>query len=204
MKKIILIMSLVAMGSDYKVPFLIKPAAFIEAHKSDTTKIRFNGFYNTLDTTIINRQNDIYFGKSRSEIYSSLYLVIFGRNKKIYIDGVGTFGNKPFTCDYYKRIRDWNKLHKEEYLGNYTIKNDSIYAYVEVRTVTSARRIKLIYCNYRGYIKNKDTITDWKVVPPYPKKFTKFMFKQTYNQRLFTPQTLYFVKTDAVKCLPMD
>ncbi|MEO4004116.1 hypothetical protein [Flavobacterium sp. CAU 1735] len=202
MKKIILIMSLVSMGSAYKVPFPIKPVSFIETHKSDTSKIRFNGFYNTLDTAIINRQNDIYFGKSSHELYSSLYLVIFGRNKKIYIDGVETFGNKPFTCEYYKRIRDWNKLHKEEYLGNYTIKNDSIYAHVEVRTVTSAGRIKSIYCNYRGYIKNKDTITDWKVIAPYPKDFTKFVIEK--NQWLFKSKTLYFVKTDAVKCLQMD
>jgi hypothetical protein len=56
--------------------------------------------------------------------------------------------------------------------------------------------------NYRGYIKNRDTITDWKAIKPYPKDITKNAV--SLNPRLFNPQTLYFVKTDAVKCLQIN
>lgn len=55
--------------------------------------------------------------------------------------------------------------------------------------------------NFRGIIKNRDTITDWKVVPPYPNGLNKEDLDYYSNKSGLVPKTLYFVKTDAVRCL---
>ena len=186
----------------YKVKAPIQAISFIETQILDTTKIRFNGYYNTLDTTIISDERDINYGKKNSDLYKTLYLKVFGITKANYIDEVGTKNNESFICEYYKQIVEWNKEHNQMYLGRYTIKHDSVYSYTPVYITVGAGRKEVVNCNFRGFVKNRDTITDWKIIPPYPEDFTKFVTK--INQHLFEPQTLYFVKADAVKCLQME
>lgn len=178
-----------------------KPLNIIsDSNAFDTIKIRFDGFYNVLDTIKIT-YNCPAKGKTGNEIYTSISQVIF-YNNNIYMSPGGTVDNSPFMCEYYKSIIKWHKDHKEDLFGNYLIKKDSIYAYLAVTLKTWGMISKTLKCNYRGYIKNKDTIVDWKIIPPYPKGTSKFVLEN--NKDLFKPQTLYFVKTDAVKCLQMD
>lgn len=164
----------------------------------DTFKVRFDGYYNKLDTTIITFDSEAK-GKKYNEIYSSNDLVVFNSKKDVYINGGGTKHNGPLTCEYYNKIVNWHKKQKSEIFGNYTIKNDSIYAYVPVTIKTWGMISRIRKFNYRGYIKNRDTILDWKIILPYPKGTSKFIIEN--NKDLFNPQTLYFVKTEAVKCL---
>jgi hypothetical protein len=167
---------------------------------NDTIEIRFDGFYNKIDTTTINYDCDSK-EKRCNEIYSSIDLVVFNKSN-IYVSGGGTINDEPYKCSYYKMIADWHKEHKKEIFGNFLIKKDSIYAYLPITLNTWGMIPRIVKCNYRGYMKNKETITDWQVVPPYPKGISKFIFEN--NPKLFKPQTLYFVKTDAVKCLKTD
>lgn len=177
-----------------------KPITYLTTEPLNVSKIRFDGFYNTLDTVKITYNCDAK-GKTGNQIYTSINQVIL-YNNNIYVSPGGTVDDSPFMCEHYKWVADWNKEHKEEFFGSYTIKNDSIYAYLPVTIKTWGMISRKVKCNYRGYIKNKDTIVDWKIISPYPKGMSKFIREN--NKDLFEPQTLYFVKTDAVKCLQMD
>ncbi len=198
MKKIIFISILVFSSCAYKVKTSIKPLTVIESQKLDTTKIRYNGYYNKIVDTFV------YSNGLRYDFPKSITneLIVFSKNKKIYInDNTATRDSSSFNCKYYKEIYTRLKLYNVD-LPNFTVKNDSIYTFFDaIITVGGGQRVP-VYCNYRGYVKNRDTIADWKVIPPYPKDFTKFVIEK--NKDLFEPKTLYFVKTDAVKCLKID
>ena len=213
-----------------------------DSNALDTTRVRFDGFYNVLDNSIIQIKDcedlikekqteksktidDIVFGskkdrisdsiisankvkycedngKKYSDVFTSTCLVVFNKKRESYIDYGSNRDDKPYKCSYYKTISEWHKDHKKEFFGSYTIKKDSIYAYVPITLLTWGLIQRTVNCNYRGYIKNRDTITDWKIIPPYPNGTNEFIREN--NKQLFNPQTLYFVKTDAVKCLQMD
>ncbi|WP_300487744.1 hypothetical protein [Flavobacterium sp.] len=198
MKILILITTILLIGCSYKVKAPIQPLSFIETYPLDTTKIRYDGYYNNISDSVFIRGNFKYtFPKNKTT-----ELVVFNKNKFIYIDSGATIDETALSCEYYQKIETWYKTHNEDYLGYFTIKNDSIYAYT-ITTIGIKNGAKTaVFCNHRGFIKNRDTITDWKVIPPYPKDFTKFVIEK--NQWLFKSKTLYFVKTDAVKCLQMD
>ncbi len=198
MKKLILIMTVILTGCAYKVKTSIQPFSIIESYKLDTTKIRYNGYYNKIVDTLYTFDGLKYSvpRKMANE------LVVFNKNKNIFIDAnESTNDSSSFSCKYYQKIVTRLKKYNSNYL-KYTIKNDSLYTYNGVLITVGAGQRVPVYCNFRGYVKNRDTITDWKVIPPYPKDFTKFVKK--INKNLFEPHTLYFVKTDAVKCLQMD
>lgn len=199
MKRLILIITVILTGCAYKVKTQIQPLSIIETYKLDTTKIRFDGYYNNIVDTIF-YSNGYKYNFPKSSI--SDRLVVFNKNKNIYIEGGATIDSSSFTCKYYQDIEIWYKTHNENYLGRFTIKNDSVYAYALTSIRIRAGGVTDVYCNYKGYIKNRDTITDWGIVPPYSEDFTKFVIEN--NKNLLRPHTLYFVKTDAVKCLQMD
>lgn len=198
MRKLILIITLFLTSCAYKVKTPVQAISIIEAYKLDTTKIRFNGYYNLIADTIAFSNGYKYtFARHTTD-----NLTVFNQNKNIYICGGATIDNSAKSCEFYQRIVNWSQTHKEDYLGKYTIKNDSIYAYALTHIVIRAGGVADVYCNYRGYVKNRDTIIDWKIIQPYPKDFTKFVIEN--NKNLLKPHILYFVKTDAVKCLKMD
>jgi hypothetical protein len=198
MKRLILIMTVILNGCAYKVKTPIQPISFIETYKLDTTKIKFNGYYNKIVDTIISFDGLKY----STPLKITNELIIFNKNKKIFINvNESTNDSSSFNCKYYKEIFVRYSKYKINY-PKYTIKNDSLYTYHGILITVSAGQRVPVYCNFRGYVKNRDTITDWKVIPPYPKDFTKFVKK--INADLFVPHTLFFVKTDAVKCLKMD
>ncbi len=191
-------MTIIVTGCAYKVKTPILPVSFIETYPLDTTKVKYNGYYNLIADTITFTNGYKYtFPRHITD-----GLTVFNQNKNVYICGGATLDNSALSCEFYQSIVNWSKMHNEDYLGKYTIKNDSIYAYALAHIVITAGRVADVYCNYRGFVKNRDTITDWKVIPPYSKDFTKFVIEN--NQSLLNPHTLYFVKTDAVKCLEMD
>ena len=171
----------------------LPPLSFIN-NPIDTTKIHFNGFYSTtIDTS---RYKGIRLEKEGD--YTSRNEVVFTKKQKIVIYAGASKNNEPLYCNFYKNS------YLKNMTGLFTIKNDSIYAYVPIFFYTKFVTVIDGYAYYRGYLKNKDTITDWKVIKPYPKKIGKVEMGLNQNWHLFRPQTLYFVKTDAVKCLQID
>lgn len=198
MKKLILLITVVLYGCAYKVKSPIQPVSFIETHKLDTTKIRYNGYYNKIVDSLYT------FDGLKYSVPRKLAneLIVFNKNKNIFIDAnESTSDSSSFNCKYYKETHDRYNRYGIKY-PKFTIKNDSIYTYHGILITVGAGQRVPVNCNFRGYIKNRDTIIDWKIIPPYPKDFTKFV--KEINKDLFEPYTLYFVKTDAVKCLQMD
>lgn len=178
----------------------LKASSFID-NQIDTTKIHFDGYYNTLDTITIKdiRRGD--YGKRNCDIYKTISLKIFGKTKNIFNSYKDTKDSSALFCRFYEQEFNRYKLNNIDF-EKFTIKNDSIYTYtLQLITVGAGQRVP-VYCNYRGFVRNRDTITDWKVIPPYPKDFSKFVIEK--NKDLFEPKTLYFVKTNAVKCLKID
>lgn len=197
MKKIIVLIILILTSCAYKIK---EPAAksisFIESYPLDTTKIKYNGFYNKIQDTVVYANNYKYTLAKNS--YCDL--IVFNKNKNIYITGSLIEYKSALNCKYYEE--EYKRYSKYEIkYPKFTIKNDSLYTYHSILITVSAGQRVPVYCNFRGFVKNRDTITDWKVTPPYPKDFTKSVIK--WNADLFKPHTLYFVKTDAVKCLQM-
>lgn len=202
MKNLILItITFLLTSCAYKISEPIQPLSIIESCKLDTTKIRFDGYYNTLDTLVVKDKRRSDYGKSNSQLYKTIHLKIFGKNKKQFISFDNTKDNSALTCEFYNKEFDRYKLYGIK-CPKFTIKNDSIYSYdIDLITVSAGQRVPVGF-NYRGFVKNRDTIIDWKIIPPYPKDLTKFVLE--VNKDFFKPKTLYFVKTDAVKCLKID
>lgn len=149
--------------------------------------IRTDGMYNMLDTTLLPS------GQPAMEHYTTQGLVVFATDTTLYRDNGVTIDSLPFNCRYYQ-------LYNRKADGEYYIKGDSVFATVATTFVVGAR-YRSFLAHFRGYIKNRDTITDWKVVPPYPKKVTRRATNAVENKDLFAPQVMYFIPTDAVKCL---
>ena len=197
MKKLIVILTIVLTGCAYKVKTPIQQISFIETNELDTTKIRFNGYYHLIEDTVVYTNGYKYIFKSDK----TSNLRIFNKNKYLYFNSGKINEYSPLTCEYYKKENNRYKKYEIKY-PKYTIKNDSLYTYHSILITVGAGQRVPVYCNFRGFVKNKDTIIDWKVIPPYPKDFTEFVIEN--NKHLFKSHTLYFIKTDAVKCLKMD
>lgn len=161
------------------------PSYINEVVTIDTTKIRFDGFYSGIDTT------DHY--------YTSIQQTIFNKEGRVFISGFNTINECVYTCDYYKFIKN-----KDEKMGYFTFKNNEIHAYLPVNIFTSGMAFKKYYSYFKGSIKNKDTITDWKMVKPYPTIVDDWVLELPNNQSLFKPKTMHFIKTEAVKCLEIE
>ncbi len=198
MKKILLLIPIVLLSAcAYKIKEPIQPLSFIAHYPLDTTKIKFDGFYTNTYLDLVKERDDEFAD------YSSSDMIIFNGNNKVKsFYYILTKNNDPFNCDFYTNFVATTKKYTKKGIGNFTIKNDSIYAYVPIYLALTGHRFAEVDFNYRGYLKSKDTITDWKVIKAYPKDITKNAI--SLNPRLFEPQTMYFVKSDAVKCLEMD
>lgn len=197
MKKLILIITVIITGCAYTVKTPIQPLSFIETQNLDTTKIRYNGYYHLIEDTVVYTNGFKYVFPSDK----TSNLRIFNKNRNIYFNSGKINEYSPLTCEFYQKENNRYSKYGIKYT-KFTIKNDSIYTYHGILITVGAGQRVPVNCNFRGFIKNKDTITDWKIIPPYPKDFTKSVKER--NKNLFEPHTLYFVKTDAVKCLKMD
>ena len=196
MQKLIILI-LVSSFCSCRIKEPINPISFYTSIAIDSTKIRYDGFYTNLCLDSL-KNNSIDYRN-----VTAVDMVIFNRNSKIRSDYYGAIkGNEPFTCRYYEDIVKIRKEKKILYFGNFSIKNDSIYAYVPIYLALTGHRFVQLNFIYKGYLKSKDTIVDWRVIKPYPGNITKVAIK--LNPRLFQAQSLYFVKTDAVKCLIMN
>jgi len=79
--------------------------------------------------------------------------------------------------------------------GNYIVRNDTIYANIPIYLHGNNWLGWYIYkpyeCSFIGRIKNRDTIVDWHLVPPYP----NIKIKENYMD-LVRPRMLYFIESE--------
>src|SRR5690606_5985067 len=126
------------------------------------------------------------------EHYVTYHSLVFLRNNRtFYFSRAGTRDNRPFKKDFYN-----NSMLKES--GTYKIIEDSIHATISTMFFAAGNRLIYLKANYIGYMKNRDTILGWKMIPPYPKiklRFNEFFPEDT------TAKMLYFIKNDAVGAL---
>ena len=173
--------------SNYQTPNNIGQLA-LEISAIDTNKIRFDGIYNVYDTSLL------YSGEKANEAYVTINDVVFTKNGFVHRGSGVTTDSIHFTKESWLR-----SCLKFNYLwGNYITVGDSIYAYTQLEMFIRGGRLKPFYANFSGYIKNRDTILNWRMVRPYPK------VNPEWNQNFIndtTPRMLYFIKNDAVKCL---
>ena len=167
---------------------LTAPDFVLYPPKIDTTKLRFDGYYSVVDE------------KYPSSEYTAVSEVIFTKNNKIYNSWGASITNEVFTCKRYLAITASD-------LGVFVILGDTIRAFVPTLiTCGDGAYYNKYNLNYRGIIKNRDTIVDWHAVPPFPEKFDRSgcVFNSGQNRHTFEPQVLKFVQTDAVKCLKAE
>lgn len=77
--------------------------------------------------------------------------------------------------------------------GKYYTQNDSVYLNGYFEFWGDGKSGIMRWAHYRGYIKNRDTIEDWKIIPPYPKinmRLNDYLVEQK------TPMTLVFKQVD--------
>lgn len=154
-------------------------------YQFDSTKIRFDGYYSAYDSFSKNS----FINTNPPCI--SLYPLVFIKKNRLFFLGTCVTYDAFQRCDFYKKI-------KTNYIGNFVIKGDSIFAYTPTEFNVWGMRGKPYYTNYSGYLKNSDTIINWRMIPPYPNVDLRFN-ECFYNDTI--PRKLSFIKTDAVKCL---
>ena len=177
---ICLLFSLISCG---KGLLLTAPAYVLNPAAIDTSKLRFDGFYSMVNE------------KYPSSKYTAESEVVFTINNKIFNSYGANTTDIVFTCERYKNIR-------KDRIGTYTIEGNKIKAFVPtVVTIGDGAKYLLYNLNYEGTIQNKELITDWHAVPPFPQKFGKGIFNSFQNNETFEPQVMKFVNTEAVRCL---
>lgn len=145
-------------------------------------KLRTDGLYSTSDTSMLQaktRRCDPY------NIYSPIY--ILNDSNAVYLYGGGDRGTLLSSLSYFQSLKSFKKL-----AGVIQVNDVKIKARLPIELYVWGMRLKTFTAHFEGTIKNRDTILDWKMVPPYPKAPKKFNndFKE-----LLKPKLLYFIES---------
>lgn len=152
----------------------------------DVTKLNFDGFYSRYDK------------KYPHDRYMALLPIIFKKKNKIFIDAGGFTVERPMICSDFSNIKNSD-------LGTYIIIGNEIIAFVPTNIAFGdGAYYKTYSLNYKGYIKNRDTIINFHAVPPFPNKFDKAVFNSSHNTSIFEPQTYIYIENDTVHCLKAE
>lgn len=151
-------------------------------------KLRTDGLYSTYDTSVMKsgvRKSDHY------RIYAPIYILKGGN--AIYLNAGGDKGTSLASITYFQNLKSFKNI-----VGTYTIENIKIKASLPIQLYVWGMRLKTFTAHFEGTIKNRDTILDWKMVPPYPKAPKKFNndFKE-----LLKPKLLYFIESNELSGL---
>lgn len=162
------------------------PAYYKNPAPVDTSKLRFDGYYTNITELGYSQYN-----------YTAVDPVLFTPKNRIYVvHGANTITDSSiFTCKYYKEL-------DPNHFGVYIIEGNKISAFVPVTVAIAGGSFYRIYSlNFTGTIVNKDLITNWKAVPPFPKRIKKSDIENTQNNGIFREHDLKFVQADSIKCL---
>ena len=162
------------------------PAYYAAPAPADTGKLRFDGFYSNISKAEY----------PRSE-YSAVNPVFFTAKNRISVShGARLVGDSAlFTCKFYKQLDPAD-------LGIYIIEGNKISAFVPVTVALGEGALFRTYnLHFSGTIVNKELITNWKAVPPFPKRIKKRDIENSQNRGVFEEHDLKFIEADSIRCL---
>lgn len=162
------------------------PAYYENPAPVDTGKLRFDGYYTNISELNYPHDN-----------YTALNPVFFTPKNKIYgSHGARTITDSTlFTCKFYKQLDPAN-------LGVYVIEGNKISAFVRVVVSMGEGAWYGIYnLHFSGTIVNKESIINWKAVPPFPKRIKKRDIENSQNDGIFREHDMKFIQADSIKCL---
>lgn len=156
--------------------------------KQSKVGLRNDGVYSLLDTSTDN------CGNKRSLRFEFINTVVFLPNNYFLNTNMNLINSEEVVWRFSKFYQQENVLSQ----GKYFTQNDSVYlnGYFEFWGDGKCRIYR--WAHYRGYIKNKDTIEDWRIIPPYPKinmRLNDYLVEQK------TPMTMVFKQLDLSKTL---
>lgn len=161
------------------------PAWYENPATVDTGKLRFNGYYTNISRADYPQHK-----------YPAVNPVFFTPKNKVYVSHGSYPGNTLFTCKFYKE-----EIAAAD-LGKYILEGNKIVAFVPVVVAMGGGSYNAIYyLNFTGTIVNKDLITNWKAIPPFPKKIEKSIKDGLMNPGIFEVHDLKFIQADSIKCL---
>lgn len=178
---ILIILNLVSCWAGKQVA---TPSWYQNTAPVDTGKVRFDGYYTNISE--FNYSNDNY---------TAVNPVFFTPKNKVYVSH-GAYiktDSSLFTCRFYKQIPSAD-------LGRYIVEGNKISAFVPVAVALGEGAFYPVYnLHFTGTIAGKDLITNWKAVPPFPKRIKKRDIE--YNIGIFREHDMKFIQADSIKCL---
>ncbi|MEO5564557.1 MAG: hypothetical protein ABIR18_14015 [Chitinophagaceae bacterium] len=160
------------------------PAWYKNPPPIDTSKLRFEGYYTNIS------ESDFPQYK-----YTAVNPVFLTRKNKVFVShGAHIITDSSlFTGEYYKILRPTD-------FGVYIIEGNKISAFAPVAVAVAGGSFYPVYrLHFTGTIINKELITNWQAVPPFPKRIKKIDIKE--NPGIFSAHDLKFIQADSIKSL---
>lgn len=148
----------------------------------DSSSLRFDGLYTLYDTSMLEcgvKNNQHY------AIYSPL--IFINPKQVIWQNGLGYFDNKALSLTNYIDYPNF-----EKFVGDYVFNNDTLLAKIPITLYGGGMRQKIYEAYFQGVVKNKDTILNWRMIPPYPKANERLNGNFHF---LKTPHMLHFIES---------
>jgi hypothetical protein len=179
---IIITLSLISCGAGKQ---LNAPVWYTSLIAVDTAKLHFDGYYTNISRTDYPQDK-----------YPAVNPVFFTSENKIYVSHGSYPDSTLFTCKFYKE-----KVAATD-LGKYIIEGNKIVAFVPVAVAMGGGAYYATYnLNFSGTIVNRNLITSWKAIPPFPEKIEKSIGEGLLNPGIFEAHDMKFIQADSIKCL---
>ncbi|MDP4264166.1 MAG: hypothetical protein Q8941_16680 [Bacteroidota bacterium] len=173
-----------------------KPDSFIREQRTsnEISTINFSGFYHHIRDSNYHLGTDYKNGLPTRYIdtpYADKPILFFSNglvaySYRLYFDSIGFVNNQiKFGTQEKSYINDW---------GVYQIEKDTIRAEIYLvfgMGLNFHGRFQRLICNFQGILKNRDTILNWHLVPPFPQNPT-YAIDGTLFDNLKKPKDLFF------------
>jgi hypothetical protein len=151
----------------------------LNAVQADTAfRLRSDGLYNTVALEI-----DTFEQK-----FKTIIPLVILNNQKATLTDEANFNDVAFRLEYYVNTRLFTS-----YVGDYVIRNDTIWAKLPVLFYGTGMIPKIYESYFQGEIKNRDTIANWRMIRPFPKADRKL--NDISFRNLTKPHQLYFIES---------
>jgi hypothetical protein len=148
--------------------------------KADTTfSLRTDGLYTVKDNAI-----SIYDGKPKPKVYSPL--IFLNKKKVLWTVNVVSYDDSDLKLSSYLDYPNFTDA-----IGDYVVRNDTIWAKIPITLKGRGAALNAYESYFQGEIKNRDTIINWHMIPPFPKANRKWNDNFDF---LIKPNQLYFIE----------
>ncbi len=170
-------------ASPYKV-YRIEGGSLPKTDNIPAVKLRRDGLYSVYDTSVL--QN----GERVNEHYKVNKLLNIVNDSLIHCENFSGYTDyRALSLNHYKSYR----VDYRDGLGRYIIKNDTIFAKTIIILKGAGGTQNLHEAYFQGIVKNKNTITNWKMVRPYPNANLRWNYDNF--KHLTKPHTFYFIES---------